>query len=252
MSSTKLPFLSLGTSALLSFALLGCDQAETSPERDAAPATEAKSDQDKNQDPDPDQDQGPQAKTGADLARVVAADCEATMQECRALDCASDDQDCEAAHQVCESKLGTMCELVEMDAEAELAPCTEGTRCELMAAIHACFKASMGCGSTTGAPGDDCKLKSLAKLPDCLAKAMKDHGGDCGGCPGGGGAGCDDCEETQGPDDGGCLLDPGNMGSCPAGGCLLKWVKSMTQGHGGCLLDWLGKAGKGCPGCEDE
>lgn len=253
---TRSSLLALGASALFSLSVMGCDQAKTQSEGDEAPSSEVPKSKAKAK-----KQEQKKSPTASELAQELRGDCEATMQDCSELKCSKEDRNCQAALGVCETKLASMCELVEKDAKAELAPCTEGTRCELLAAIHACFKESLGCD---GSSGEDCKLKSLAKLPACLAKAMQEHG-DCGGggcpgngsgCPGNGsgcpgnGSGCPGCDDIKGPSDG--CLDPGKLGaSCPAGGCLLKWIESMTKGQGGCLLDWLGKAGKGCPDCDE-
>lgn len=226
----------LGCCALLTLSLSGCDQAESETKADEVEVSETKQKKAKKK--------KKQTSKAQELVQELRADCETTMQQCAAV------TDADVA-QVCETKLSGMCELVAADAEAdEIAPCGEGTRCELMEAIHACLKASAGCDGQIAQPGDDCLLKGLSKLPACVAQAMKDHG-DCGGggCPGSGG-GCEECDQIEGPGDG-CLLDPGAGGSCPAGGCLLKWVKSMTAGEG-CLLGWLGKLGEGCPGCDGQ
>lgn len=256
LPSTKSSLLALGVSALFSLTVLSCDQAETHSEADEAPVVGPQQSKSTAK-----QEKKKAASTASELAQDLRGDCKFTMQDCSELECAKDDESCHATLGVCETKLASMCELVEIDAKSELAPCAEGTRCELLAAMLACFKASMGCD---GGSSDDCKLEALAKLPACLAKAMKEHG-DCGGggcpgngsgCPGdgsgcpGGGSGCPGCDDISGPGDG--CLDPGKLdGSCPAGGCLLQWIQSMTQGKGGCLLDWLGKAGKGCPDCDE-
>lgn len=229
--------LALGCSAMLTLCLTGCDQAESETNADEVKVDKKKKAKKKKK------DKAPKAEL---LVEELRADCESTMQNCAAVDSAE-------VAQVCETKLAGLCELVAADAQADqVAPCGDGTRCELMEAIHACFKASGGCDGQIAKPGDDCLLKGLSKLPACIGQAMKDHGGDCGGggCPGSG-SGCEECDQAQGPGDG-CLLDPGAGGSCPAGGCLLKWVKSMTAGKGGCLLGWLGKVGEGCPGCDGQ
>lgn len=232
----------LGCCAVLTLSLPGCDQADSESKADAV--QEGKTKKAKKA-----------KKTKArKLVEALRADCESTMEQCAQVTCSADNDHCESVMQVCDTKLAGMCELVQADAQAdEVAPCTEGTRCELMEAIHACFKAAGGCdGQQASKPGDDCLLQSLSKLPACVGQAMKDHG-DCGGgsCPGSG-SGCEECDQAQEPGDG-CLLDPGKLGgSCPAGGCLFKWVKTITEGKGGCLLNWLGKAGEGCPGCDGQ
>lgn len=238
--STPIAF-TLGCCALLTLSLPGCDQAETETKGDEVQANDTKKAK-KAKKSEKKQDKAPEAR---ELVQELRADCASTMQNCAAVTDAG-------VAKVCETQLAGVCELVKADAQAdEVAPCGEGTRCELMQAIHACFKAAGGCDGQIAQPGDDCLLKGLSKLPACIGQAMKDHGGDCGGggCPGNG-SGCEECDQAA-PGDG-CLLDPGAGGSCPAGGCLLQWVKSMTAGEGGCLLGWLGKLGEGCPGCDGQ
>lgn len=233
----------LGCCALLTLSIPGCDQAESETMADEVEEGQVK------------KAKKPKTSKARKLVEELRADCESTMERCAAVTCSTDSDDCASVMQVCDTQLAGMCELVEADAQAdEIAPCTEGTRCELMEAIHACFKDAGGCdGQQAAKPGDDCLLQSLSKLPACVGQAMKDHGGDCGGggCPGSG-SDCEECDKAQGPGDG-CLLDPGTQGgSCPAGGCLLNWVKTITGGKGGCLLKWLGKNGEGCPGCDGQ